>query len=114
MGHRKSYLKPLPGGGAARLGLDVPGSCWGRECPVGTKRFHRTAEVDTGPDTSVLLTREGLGLLSFCRAASLSSAKIQIPCYSSSALSPTFSTKAFTFPEHVLLPVGTPHPWPSS
>lgn len=94
--------------------LDVPSSCWGRECPVDKKRFHQTAEVDTGPDTSVLLTREGLGLVSFCRAASLCSAKIQIPCYgSSSSLSSTFSTKALTFPEHALLPVGMPHTRPA-
>lgn len=92
--------------------LDVPGRCWGRECPSDKKRFHRTAEIDTGPDTSVLLMREGLGLVHFCRAASLCSAKIQTPCCSSSSsLSPTFSTRALLFPAHALFPMGMPHPW---
>ena len=46
-------------------------------------------------------------LVRFCRAAWLDSAKIQIPCYSSSfGLIHTFRTRAFTFLQHLLISWG--------
>ena len=46
-------------------------------------------------------------LVRFCGAAWLHSAKIQIPCYSSSfGLIHTFRTKTFTFSQHLLISRG--------
>lgn len=111
MGHRKSCIEPFQGAEEPSWVLDVPGSRWGRECPVGTKRFRGTAEVDTGPDTSVLLTREGLGLVSFCRAASLGPARIQGPCYSSSSSRAPHLAPRHSLAQSMVTPVGSFSPW---
>lgn len=109
---QKVTIKPLPQASHQRTGAPrlVSGCAWkllgqgllhsDTEMPLNYRGWHWARHFSA-------FYKGGLGSCEFFRFAGLSSAKIQIPCYSSSfGLSHTFSTKAFTLLQHLLISCG--------